>query len=77
MTEIKKNYKDKMKVLMPEQFSEETKDKTLVERIEEKMKKAQKEHSNNRDTSISQFWYGQWRAMEWVLTEMKKGDNVL
>ena len=64
MTEIKKNYKEKMKEIMPEQFSE----KTLIERIEERMNKAKKEHSDNKDLAISQFgmvngeqWNGYWR----------------
>mgnify|MGYP003128977420 CR=1 FL=1 len=76
MEQIKKNYKDKMKELMPNQFTEEIKDKTLIERIEERMNKAKKEHSDNKDLSISQFWYGQWRAMEWILSEIKDDDNV-
>jgi hypothetical protein len=76
MEQIKKNYKDKMRELMPNQFTEEIKDKTLIERIEERMNKAKKEHSDNKDLSISQFWYGQWRAMEWILSEIKDDDNV-
>jgi hypothetical protein len=73
MEEIKKNYKQKMKELLPEQFEDE---KSLQEMIEDKMMRAKREHASNRNLSISQFWYGQWRAFEWVLEEIKKDDNV-
>ena len=76
MEEIRKNYKDKMRELMPNQFTEEIKDKTLIQKIEERMNKAKKEHAANRTLSISQFWYGQWRSLQWVLEELKKDDSV-
>jgi hypothetical protein len=76
MEEIRKNYKDKMRELMPNQFTEEIKDKTLIQKIEERMNKAKKEHTDNKNLSISQFWYGQWRSLQWVLEELKKDDSV-
>lgn len=76
MEEIRKNYKDKMRELMPNQFTEEIKDKTLIQKIEERMSKAKKEHTDNKNLSISQFWYGQWRSLQWVLEELKKDDSV-
>lgn len=72
--EINKNYKEKMKELLPEQYHEE--EKTLQQMIEDKMMRAKQEHASNRNLSISQFWYGQWRALEWVLEEIKKNGGV-
>ena len=74
--EIKNNYKEKMKELLPEQFKEEQKEKTLQEKIEDKLERAKREHANTRGGQISQFWYGQWRALQWVLEEIKKDDGV-
>ena len=71
--QIKNNYKEKMKELLPEQFEDE---KSLQQMIEEKMERAKREHASNRTLSISQFWYGQWRALQWVLEEIKKNDSV-
>lgn len=71
--EIKNNYKEKMKELLPEQFEDE---KSLQQMIEDKMERAKQEHAGNQNSSISQFWYGQWRALEWVLEEIKKNDSV-
>ena len=74
--QIRNNYKEKMKELLPEQFKEEQKEKTLQEKIEDKINFAKKEHAANRTLPISQFWYGQWRALQWVLEEIKKDDSV-
>ena len=71
--QIKSNYKEKMKELLPEQFEDE---KSLQEKIEDKIRIAKKEHAANRTLSISQFWYGQWRALQWVLEEIKKDDGI-
>ena len=71
--QIKSNYKEKMKELLPEQFEDE---KSLQQMIEDKMERAKREHAANRTLSISQFWYGQWRALQWVLEEIKKDDSV-
>jgi hypothetical protein len=71
--QIKNNYKEKMRELLPEQFEDE---KSLQQMIEEKMERAKREHAASRTLSISQFWYGQWRALQWVLEEIKKDDSV-
>ena len=73
MEQIKNNYKEKMKELLPEQFEDE---KSLQEKIEDKIRIAKQEHASNRTLSISQFWYGQWRALQWVLEEIKKDGSV-
>jgi uncharacterized protein HemY len=79
--QIKNNYKEKMRELLPEQFEDEKSlqfedEKSLQQMIEEKMERAKREHAANRTLSISQFWYGQWRALQWVLEEIKKDDSV-
>ena len=50
--------------------------KTTLEKIEDKLERAKREHANTRGGQISQFWYGQWRALQWVLEEIKKDDSV-
>ena len=73
--QIRNNYKEKMKELLPEQFKEEQKEKTLQKKIEDKLECAKREHANTRGGQISQFWYGQWRALEWVKKELGKENN--
>ena len=65
-------YKAKMKTLMPEYYKEE---KTFEEKLNDKLEHAKKEHSDTRGGQISQFWYGQWRALEWVKKELGEENN--
>ena len=72
MEQIKKNYKDKMKEIMPEQFEE--RELSLEEKINEQINKAKEEASYS--DQLRPYYLGKQRAFEWVLEEIKRGNDV-
>ena len=72
MEQIKKNYKDKMKEIMPEQFEE--RELSLEEKINEQIDKAKSEASYS--DQLRPYYLGRQRAFEWVLEEIKRGNDV-
>jgi hypothetical protein len=68
MEQIKKNYKDKMKELMPEQFNQ--KEPSLEEKINDQINKAKEEASYS--DQLRPYYLGRQRAFEWVLEQMRK-----
>ena len=64
MEQIKKNYKDKMKELMPEQFNQKEPS------LEEQINKAKEEASYS--DQLRPYYLGRQRAFEWVLEQMRK-----
>jgi hypothetical protein len=73
MEEIKNSYKEKMKKIFPKQFEES--EKTLDEIIEDRLEYIKNECSKTRALTISQFWQGQRRALEWIKEELKKRND--
>ena len=72
MEQISKNYKDKMKELMPEQFEE--KEPSLEEKINEQINKAKEEASYS--DQLRPYYLGRQRAFEWVLEQMRKDNSA-
>tara|TARA_R100000353_G_C6442273_1_gene178945 strand:+ start:229 stop:447 length:219 start_codon:yes stop_codon:yes gene_type:complete len=72
MEQIKKNYKEKMKELMPEQFNHDQ--VSLEEKIKEQINKAKEELSHS--SQLRPYYLGKQRAFEWVLEEIKRGNDV-
>ena len=73
----KREYKEKMKVLMPNHFMQkELKEKTLIEKIDSELDRVKKEIQNSSSISVRQFWTGKQRALEWIRGEMNKDASV-
>ena len=68
---INKNYKEKMKELMPEQFNQ--KEPSLEEKINEQIDKAKEEASYS--ARLRPYYLGKQRALEWVKRELDKEDK--
>ena len=72
MEQIKKNYKDKMKEIMPEQFEE--REPSLEEKINEQINKAKEEASYSNQ--LRPYYLGRQRAFEWVLEQMREDHSA-
>jgi len=73
----KRQYKEKMKVLMPNHFMQkESKEKTLIEKVDSELDRTKKEIQNSSSISVRQFWIGKQKALEWIRGEMNKDASV-